>query len=426
MGKYNLIEVNNKSEIKQWLDFPARLYKKDPHYVRPLDEDVENVFDRKKNKLFRHGDAVRFLLKDEKGQVIGRIAAFYDEKTSNTYNKEENGQPTGGCGFFDCIDNQEAANILFNAAKKWNIEHGQEAMDGPINFGDRDYFWGCLYDGFTDPVYNMPYNYPYYSKLFENYGFQVFFKQLTYRRVFQVGGFDPILHEKAKRFYGNPNYSFEILDKRNIDKYADDFLIIYNKAWGSIPGSTKLTRQHAIGLLKSLKPIIDPRLMHFAYHIDENGNKVDLTKEAIALQNLKDLTLEYLKKHPGIKVARILPNRKEQFFKNSEMLANKLRILWRVKVSRICDRAISLVFGIVPEHRGKGLEAGLVCSLESQHIKKKFKYKDLQLNWIGDFNPPMMKIAESAGASIYKTHITYRYLFDREKPFTRAKLQKNK
>ena len=276
MGKYYITEVKTNKDIKQWLDFPARLYKNDPHYVKPLDDEIEAIFDKSKNKLFRHGDAIRFILKDKDGNVIGRIAAFYDEKTSNTYNKEENGQPTGGCGFFDCINDQEAADMLFDAAKQWNIEHGQEAMDGPINFGDRDYFWGCLYDGFTDPVYNMPYNFPYYNQLFENYGFKIFFKQLTYRRLFSLDGIDPILHEKAKRFYGNPSYSFEILDKRNIDKYADDFLIIYNKAWGSIPGSTKLTRQHAIGLLNSLKPIIDPRLMHFAYHIDENGNKDDV------------------------------------------------------------------------------------------------------------------------------------------------------
>ena len=404
MGKFNLTEVKTEKEIKQWLDFPAKLYKNDPHYVRPLDNEVESVFDKNKNKLFRHGDAARFILKDENGKIVGRIAAFYDEKTSNTYNKEENGQPTGGCGFFDCIDNQEAANILFDAAKKWNIEHGQEAMDGPINFGDRDYFWGCLKEGFTEPVYNMPYNYPYYSNLFENYGFKVYFKQLTYRRVFSTEGLDPILHEKAKRFYGKPEYSFEILDKRNIDKYADDFLIIYNKAWGVIPGSTKLTRQHAIGLLNSMKPIIDPRLMHFAYHIDENGKKEPI----------------------GFFLLMIDLNQIYKGLNGKMNLFNKLRVFWRVKVARTCDWAISLVFGIVPEHRGKGLEAGLVCSLESQHKKKRFKYKDLQLNWIGDFNPPMMKIAESAGASIYKTHITYRYLFDREKPFTRAKLQKNK
>ena len=271
-------------------------------------------------------------------------------------------------------------------------------MDGPINFGDRDYFWGCLVEGFTDPIYNMPYNYPYYQQLFENYGFKDYFKQLTFRRNLIPGGFDPILHEKAARIYENPDYTFEILDKRKIDRYADDFLTIYNKSWGAIPGTAKLTRQHALALLNSLKPIIDPRLMHFAYYKDE---PVGFFLMMIDLNQI----------YKGL-------NGNDKGF-------NALRVFWRVKVSRICDRAISLVFGIVPEHRKKGLESGLVCSLESQAIKKKFKYKELQLNWIGDFNPPMLKIAERAGAQHYKTHITYRYLFDRNKPFTRAKLQYN-
>lgn len=401
MAQYSLSEIKTRRDIRQWLDFPAKLYKGDKYYVRPLDKEVEQVFDRKQNKLFRHGDAARFLLKNEKGKIVGRIAVFYDEKTSATYEKEENGQRTGGCGFFDCIDDQEAANILFDTAKKWLEERGFEAMDGPVNFGDRDYFWGCLVDGFTDPIYNMPYNYPYYSKLFENYGFKDYFKQLTYRREMTVGGFDPILHEKAKRVYGNPDYTFEIIDKRQIDRYADDFLTIYNKAWGVIPGTTKLSRQHAVNLLNQLKPVLDPRLMHFAYY---KGEPVAFFLMMIDLNQI----------YKGL-------NGKDHFF-------NKLRIFWRAKVDRVCDRAISLVFGVVPEHRSKGLEAGLICSLEAQAVKRRFKYKDLQLNWIGDFNPPMLKIAESAGAKLYKTHITYRYLFDRNKPFTRAKLQgvKNK
>lgn len=398
MSNYTLHEVLSKREIKLWLAFPSKLYKNDNHYVRPLDREVEKVFDREQNKLFRHGDATRYYLTDQKGTIVGRIAVFYDEKTSRVYEHEENGQKTGGCGFFDCINNQEAANILFDTAKKWLEERGYEAMDGPINFGDRDYFWGCLVEGFTDPIYNMPYNYPYYRQLFENYGFKDYFKQFTFRRNLIPGGFDPILHEKAARIYENQDYSFEILDKRKIDRYADDFLTIYNKSWGVIPGAAKLTRQHALALLNSLKPIIDPRLMHFAYY---KGEPVGFFLMMI------DLNLIY----KGL-------NGNDKGF-------NKLRIFWRVKVSKICDRAISLVFGIVPEHRKKGLEAGLVCSLESQAIKKKFKYKELQLNWIGGFNPPMLKIAERAGASHYKTHITFRYLFDRNKPFTRAKLQAN-
>lgn len=398
MPNYTLHEVLSKRETKQWLAFPSKLYKNDNHYVRPLDHEVEKVFDRNQNKLFRHGDATRYYLTDKNGTIVGRIAVFYDEKTSKVYEHEENGQKTGGCGFFDCINNQEAANILFDAAKKWLEERGFEAMDGPVNFGDRDYFWGCLVDGFTDPIYNMPYNYPYYRQLFENYGFKDYFKQLTFRRNLIPGGFDPILHQKAARIYENPDYTFEILDKRKIDRYADDFLTIYNKSWGSIPGTAKLTRQHALALLNSLKPIIDPRLMHFVYY---KGEPVGFFLMMIDLNQI----------YKGL-------NGNDKGF-------NKLRIFWRIKISRICDRAISLVFGIVPEHRKKGLESGLVCSLEAQAIKKKFKYKELQLNWIGDFNPPMLKIAERAGATLYKTHITFRYLFDRNKPFTRAKLQTN-
>ena len=398
MSEYTLHEVTTKREIKQWLAFPSKLYKHDEHYVRPLDREVEKVFDREQNKLFRHGDATRYYLTDKNDKMVGRIAVFYDEKTSKVYENEENGQRTGGCGFFDCINDQEAANILFDAAKKWLEERGFEAMDGPINFGDRDYFWGCLVEGFTDPIYNMPYNFPYYRELFENYGFKDYFKQLTFRRNLIPGGFDPILREKAARIYENPDYTFEILDRRHIDRYADDFLTIYNKSWGAIPGTAKLTRQHAMALLNSLKPIIDPRLMHFAYY---KGEPVGFFLMMIDLNQI----------YKGL-------NGNDKGF-------NKLRIIWRVKIARICDRAISLVFGIVPEHRKKGLESGLVCSLEAQAIKKKFKYKELQLNWIGDFNPPMLKIAERAGASHYKTHITFRYLFDRNKPFTRAKLQYN-
>ncbi len=398
MSKFTTHEVSTKREVKQWLAFPSKLYKNDKHYVRPLNREIEKVFDREQNKLFRHGDATRYYLTDEDGAIVGRIAVFYDEKTSRVYENEENGQKTGGCGFFDCINDQDAADTLFNAAKKWLEARGFEAMDGPINFGDRDYFWGCLVDGFTDPIYNMPYNYPYYQQLFENYGFKDYFKQFTFHRDLTPGGFDPILHEKAARIYNNPDYSFEILDKRKIDRYADDFLTIYNKSWGSIPGTAKLTRQHAIALLNSLKPIIDPRLMHFAYY---KGEPVGFFLMMIDLNQI----------YKGLN--------------GNDMGFNALRVFWRVKISRICDRAISLVFGVVPEHRKKGLESGLVCSLEAQAIKKKFKYKELQLNWIGDFNPPMLKIAERAGASLYKTHITFRYLFDRNKPFTRAKLQTN-
>ena len=395
-NKYIIKEVISKEEERLWLDLPSRLYKSDPNYIRPMDDEVKKVFDKKRNKLLRQGEAVRYLLSDGT-KCIGRIAAFIDPKTSAKYEKEENGQPTGGCGFFDCIDDQEAANTLFDAAKKWLEERGMEAMDGPINFGDRDFFWGCLIEGFYEPVYNMPYNFPYYQKLFENYGFKVFFKQLTYRRELVPGNVDPIIYEKSDRVRNNPDYSFSIINTKEIDRYADDFLTIYNKAWAVIPGFARISHQHALSLLNSIKPILDPRLMHFAYY---KGEPVAFFLTMIDMNQI----------YKGLN--------------GKNHLLNKLRILWRVKVAKTCNRVISLAFGIVPEHRSRGLESALVCEFEKQASNKDFKYRDLQLNWIGDFNPSMMKLAESAGGTLYKTHATFRYLFDREKTFTRAKLQK--
>ncbi len=393
MSNYILKEITDKKEEQRWLDFPAKLYKGNPHYIRPMDSEIRKIFDPKQNKLFRHGCATRWLLTNEKGEIVGRIAAFIDPKTANA---KDNEQPTGGCGFFDCIDDQEAANTLFDAAKNWLQERGMEAMDGPTNFGDRDYFWGCLIDGFDyDPIFNMPYNYPYYSKLFEGYGFQDYYKQLTHRREICPGGLAPILYEKVKRI--GPDYSFEIIDMKNLDKYANDFLTVYNAAWGVIPGVAKISLAHAKALLNSLKPVIDPRLMHFVYY---KGEPVAFFLMMIDMNQI----------YKGL-------NGKDHFI-------NKLRILWRVKVSKICDRVISLAFGVVPEHRSKCLEAGMICAFEKQALQKDFKYKDLQLNWIGDFNPAMIKIALSSGATLYKTHVTYRYLFDRTKEFKRAKLQK--
>ncbi len=388
-----LLEIITEKDEQRWLNFPARLYRDDPYYVRPMDSDIRAIFDPKKNKLFRHGDAKRWLLSNDAGQIIGRIAAFYDEKTSATYAKEENGQPTGACGFFECIDDQKAANMLFDAAKEWLTAHGLEAMDGPVNFGDRYQFWGCLVDGFVDPVYNMPYNYPYYAKLFENYGFQTYFQQYTFHTPITDDGMSPIIHEKYERLMRTPGYTFEMVDMKHLDKFADDFLTIYNSAWGAIPGVAKITRQHALALVKSLKPIIDPRLIHFAYFKDE---------PVAFFINILDMNQIY----KGL-------NGKDHFF-------NKLRILWRLKVSKRYDRICSLVFGVVPEFHAKGLEAALVCSFERVALQKGFPYTDLQLNWIGDFNPPMIKLAKSIGASLLKTHITFRYLFDRNKPFTRA------
>jgi hypothetical protein len=386
---YKLTEVNNPQLIKKFLDFPARLYKSEKNWIRPLDEDVEAIFDPKKNKLFRQGAAIRWILKDEQDNTVGRAAAFYNAKTAKA-----NDQPTGGLGFFDCIDDKDAAKVLFDAAKKWNREQGMEAMDGPVNFGDRDSFWGCLVDGFYEPLYNMPFNFPYYKDLFEGYGFQEYFQQYTYHRTFKAGGVEEVVKQKAERIFSNPDYSFKTMNWKNSEKFAEDFMVIFNKGWARFPGVKAISKLHAVGLLKQMKPIMDTQLVIFTYH--------------------KDDPIAFFIMMPDISQIMRKFNGKFNWF-------NKLRFMFDLKVRKSCTRVIGRIFGIVPEFQSKGIEAGMIMEFAKNAFKPSFPYTDLEMNWIGDFNPSMMKMVEQIGGKVRKTHLTFRYLFDRNKPFERAK-----
>ena len=174
----NIVKVESKQDKKTFIKVPVEIYKDEKNWIRPLDKDIDAIFNKNKNKAFRKGDVVRWLLKDN-GKVIGRIAAFYVDKK-----EDKNGLKVGGCGFFECVDNQGAANLLFDKAKGWLEEKGYNSMEGPVNFGERDKWWGCLYKGFEiEPNYLQNYGKDYYPRLFENYGFQILFKQLTFLKL---------------------------------------------------------------------------------------------------------------------------------------------------------------------------------------------------------------------------------------------------
>ena len=171
-----LTEVTTPGLANEFIRVNVEINKNDSNYIQPLEKDIHDVFDPKKNKAFRFGEAIRWILKDNNGKLIGRIAAFTNKKYKN---KGDDG-PVGGIGFFDCINDQAAADMLFDVAKHWLIQQGMEAMDGPINFGERDRWWGLLVKGFAPPVYCLNYNQPYYQQLFENYGFINYFNQICF------------------------------------------------------------------------------------------------------------------------------------------------------------------------------------------------------------------------------------------------------
>lgn len=390
MNEFYIKEVVEQKETQEFLDFPARLYSNDKNWIRPLDEDIEKVFDPDQNKFFRTGKAKRWLLINGEGETVGKIAAFYEKNTANSFE-----QLTGGIGFFDCIDNQQAANMLFDTGKKWLQQEGMTAMDGPINFGTREHFWGCLVDGFYEPVYNMPYNYPYYAALFENYGFKNYFNQYTYHMPLDPSLLQPVVREKAARVSRDPAYKVVTYKRKELERFTEAFVTIFNEAWGKFPGIKPMKKKQALAMFKAMNQILDPRIIYFLYHHE---------RPIAFFIMIPDLYLMI------------------RHFNGKLNTLNKLRMFGYYRVFKKATRALGLIFGVVPEFQGKGVEAAMIVQFGEDTKMPGFRYTDLEMNWIGDFNPKMMKLMGTIGAKIRKTHVTYRYLFDRNKPFNRAKV----
>jgi hypothetical protein len=383
-----LIKVTDQRTAAQFLQVAVDIYKKDPNWIRPLDKDINDVFDKEKNKAFRFGEAERWLLTDDNDKLIGRIAAFTNKK----YKNKGDDVAVGGMGFFECIDDQEAANLLFDTAKEWLQQKGMEAMDGPINFGERDRWWGLVTEGFYEPLYCMNYNFPYYVKLVENYGFKIFFNQVCFGMEPQAPLAAKVWerHDAVEKIGG---FSSSTIKKDQLEKFAGDFTTVYNKAWAGHGGLKQMDTKQVLLMFKKMKPVMDEKIIWFAYH---NSDPVAM------FINLPDLN---------------------QWFKQLDGkfgLLQKLKFLWLKKFS-VNDKFTGLVFGVVPEWQGKGVDAYIICeSAKVIQDKTRSRYEKYEMQWIGDFNPKMLNIASSIGESYRSRNLaTYRYLFDRSKEFKR-------
>ncbi|HEY4653317.1 MAG TPA: hypothetical protein VIH22_02325 [Cyclobacteriaceae bacterium] len=383
-----IIEVSSRKHVRDFLALPVKLYKDEPHWIRPLDKDIELVFDPQRNNSFRHGECTRWLLYDDRNKAVGRVAAFVNNKTVH----KGNDQPTGGLGFFECINDREAAFLLFDQCRKWLHERGMEAMDGPVNFGSRDRWWGLLIDGFDrEPNYQCTYNFRYYRDFFEAYGFRVYFYQLTYgRRV--LDPVSPKLAYKAGLVARDPDYEFRYLKKSEIRLLPDYLVEVYNRAWSNRSENPEITITQARKMVRQMKPIMDEKLLYFGFY---KGKPVAVY---ISLPELNQI-FKYV-------------NGKLDWL-------GKLQFVWHTfrKSNR---KAFGILFGVVPEHQGKGVDGAIVMAAREMLQEKYLRYDEYEMNWIGDFNPKMIKVVEQVGAHVMKRHATYRKLFDESKPFRRA------
>ena len=384
-----IAEVVNSKYKKDFLKVPKLLYKNDEFWVCPLDIEIESIFDPEKNNKFKGGEATRWVLYSANGDLTGRVAAFIEKDYASV-----NFQPTGGMGFFECIDDEKAAFLLFDVAKNWLNERGMEAMDAPINFGENHSYWGLLIDGFMHPGIGMQYHKTYYRNFFENYGFRNYYEQYAYHKdLTKVHVFPERFMKIATWISKNPGYSFRHFEFKKKETYIGDIVTIYNSTWSEFKDDfTPLDYDEMLKSLENAKPFIDEELIWFAYY--------------------KEKPVSFFIIFPDLNQILRHMNGEMHFF-------NKLRFLY-YKYTHEMTRIRGVVAGVDPKFQNSGIESAIFKHL--YHVfKKKPYYKELELSWIGDFNPKMQAIYEAVGAEKMKTYITYRYLFNPDAEFMRYK-----
>lgn len=368
-----------------WLTMPCYIYSNDPNWIPHLRQDIQKVFDPAKNKHFREGKAARWLLTNDR-QPIGRIAAFHFPKLSAGSRFK-----VGGIGFFECIDHPGAAHFMLDKAVQWLKEEGCDAVDGPINFGERDAFWGCLTENFTDmSSYRMNYNPPYYRYLLESYGFRTYFEQWCFKRDMYLPTRE-VFTKKQASLSDDPDFSVRNVRGKSSGQIADDFLTVYNNAWAGTAGFKKMELYQARQIVNSMKPIMDPDIVIFAF---------------------------YKNKPVGFYIN--IPELNEIFQHVNGNLngLGKIKFLY-YKLFGKREVMVGLVFGVDRELQGKGVESAMIKYAE-QNVVPLHRYKNTILTWIGDFNPKMLKVVDNLQAVKYRTLITYRKMLRDDIPFERC------
>lgn len=380
-----IIPVVDKKTVEAFHMLPMRIYKDDNNWVPPLQKMVEDIFDPQKNAGFVRGDARRWLVKDG-GHYLGRIASFYDRSKL-----EEGEEQAGNIGFFECFDDLDAASLLFDTARNWLESEGFTAMDGPVNFGENFFNWGLLVDGFQQQGFGMQYHKPYYKQLFTNYGFQTYYQQFSYHLDITSPDLPDRFWKIAEWVTKKKDFRYQTFSFKEQDRCISDFIAIYRQAWDKHGNYKHIDPNDLKAMIRDARIVFEEEFIWYVYYKDE--------------------PIAFFMMMPDLNQILI-------HLKNGKLsLFNILKILY-LKRKKVMTRCRVIVMGVIPRFQGTGIESGIFWQLRQVMLKRPW-YKEVELSWVGDFNPKMIALFKPVGSKYAKTHETLRYLFDRNKPFER-------
>ena len=363
-----IVPVQSKKQLDKFIRLPWKIYKDNPHWVPQLISAEKQVLSVKKGPFFANGEAQFFMVTDS-GTPLGRISAHCNFQ----YEKYRDAE-TGFFGFFECVDDQKAADALVNAATNWLAERGKKRVLGPMSFNLYD-ISGCLISGFdTPPVIMTAYNPPYYRHLLENAGMQKAIDWFAFTVKDSVA-LRPALFRVRDRALQQPELEIKTLDMKNLDQHVREIGKIFSEAWMENWGHVPLTEQELDHMVKDLKPVVVPELTYLAYW---NGEVIGFSL------SVKDANPALAKAN-----GRLFP-------------FGLIRLL--TEMNRV-HKLRTIAMGVMKPYRHKGID--IIFYLNTIEHGRRMGYKESECSIIVETNDRMINALEDLQAEKYKTFRFY-------------------
>ena len=360
--------VRSRADLTRFIKLPWRIYSNADPWVPPLISERRRFLDRGKNPFFEHAEAEYFLAYRD-GRPVGRITAQVDRRL-NEFQHNRWGQ----FGFFECEDDQEAADALLGTAEAWLRERGRDRMVGPSDFTLNDEC-GILVEGHERPpqIFEQ-WQHPYYAALLEGYGLAKAMDLLKWELY--ISDRDkvlPILDELAEKLEPEHGIRIRHLNKRDLKNEVERFAEVYNAAWELNWGFVPLTENQIRHYAKEAKPILDENWGMFAEKAD--GETVGTA------WTVPDFN-QVLARLNG----RLLP-----FGWIKALIARR-----RINTVRV------FALGVKPEYQHAGVAAGFY--IEHFNMAARTPQTGGEMGWILETNTAMNRGMEAMGGRIVKRY----------------------
>lgn len=370
MGAVEIVTVDGKRGLKEFIEFQYTLYKDDPNFVPQPRIAMHDLLNRQKHPFYKNAD-VEFFVARKDGQMVGRIAGIYDRAHNGFH-----GENAGFFGFFECRNDQEAATALLKRAREFVKSKSATCLRGPVN-PSTNYECGTLIEGFdSSPMVMMTYNPRYYPKLFETAGLRKVKDLLAYTSHAQKIEMNKIerVAERALKQNGVTVRPINMKDfKAEVSRVWEVYGAAWSKNWGFVP----MTKEEFELMGKDMKMILKPELVLIG---EKKGKAVGF---ALALPDVN----QALKPAGG----HLFP-------------LGLLKILY---YQRLVKSVRVLALGVAEEFRTTGLGAAFYATLVRN--AQKLGYGECEMSWILEDNVLMNRSIELMGAKRYKTYRIYEW-----------------